>query len=233
MIVTEQVYQISGVAYGTNSNTFLIDTEKGWVLIDAGFGEFQLGVMRKNLEALKVDFRDIRQVLLTHAHFDHAGNARFFQNLGIEVSIGENDRSTVEQGGLSTLEPLFYKKFPRCEAVRGLRDGETLDFGDVAIQIIGTPGHTKGAVAYLVKASGTQILFTGDLFVISGVTPQEEVLVELGWNGDPLYDKEADKETFARLRGMDVDVIAPGHGTVYYGDSREIFEKLYRFSKES
>lgn len=233
MIVAEGVYQISGVAYGTNSNTFLIKTQKGWVLIDSGFGEFQLEVMKRNLEALGIGFRDICQVLLTHPHFDHAGNASFFQKLGAEIKIGKGDKRAVEQGGPSTLESLFHKKFPRCGIVIGLKDGETLDCEDVMIQVIGTPGHTKGAVAYLAKTPTAHILFTGDLFVIPGVTPQEEVNVELGWNGDPLYDREADKKTFGKLRGTKVDIIAPGHGTVYYGDSLEIFEKCYQLSRDS
>lgn len=228
MKIAEDIYQISGLMNGTNSNTFIVQTKEGLVLIDAGYSENQFYAMKKSLEFWGLDINCIKDVFITHSHFDHSGNAHIFKKNGARIYIGEDDRKSVESGDSSTLEQLFGSRFHTCEVDRGLIDGDLMDYNDATIKVIGTPGHTKGSCALLADIRGKKVLFSGDLFVIQSATPADELNIELGWNGDPDFCREKCIKSFEKLRNLDVDIIAPGHSCVYYGDSIELFERLYK-----
>jgi glyoxylase-like metal-dependent hydrolase (beta-lactamase superfamily II) len=226
--ITDGVYQVSGIMYGTNSNTFVIQTKRGLVLIDAGFSSKQYGIMKRCLEYWGMDINEIRDVYITHSHFDHSGNAHLFKKNGANIFIGEDDRNSIESGDESTLEKLFGSKFHVCRADRGLKDGEAINYDDISITVISIPGHTRGSIALLANVLGEKILFCGDQFTIKSATPADELILELGWNGDPNFCKMDYIESFKKLEKIKADIVAPGHSAVYYGDSVKLFQETLR-----
>lgn len=140
------------------TNTYLIaDGETGdAAVIDPG-GEGQVILT----EALRRSWR-IAHIWLTHAHFDHIlASAEVADGLAVPpmVALHPADYQLWRlQGGA----PLFGMKIdPGPEPTMDLFHGQTLRLGGVEIQVLHTPGHTRGSVTFYAPAAGAA--FTGDL----------------------------------------------------------------------
>ena len=94
--------------------------------------------------------RPLTQIWLTHHHWDHVGGVEALCDAhpGVEVLGSAHD---LEQG-----------RIPR--QTRGLREGDRLIFDDREVAVIAIPGHTLGAVAFLVDG----MLFSGDTLFAGG-----------------------------------------------------------------
>lgn len=233
MRLIENVYQTSGVIYGTNSSTYCIDTSKGLVLIDAGFSEKQYDVMRFRRKQDDLGTKKIRDVFLTHSHFDHAGNSWLLQQNGAKVYVGADDAEALEKADERTLSDLFGRKFHAFTPDGKVRDGQTFDYGNTQLTVLEHPGHTEGTITILAETNGKKILFAGDIFVLKACNPADELQPEIGWTGGPDYNGKKNLETFRKLKELPpVDLVAPGHGSIYFGDSRKLFEILYHLAEK-
>ena len=102
----------------------------------------------------------LQAILLTHGHFDHIGavddlRAHF---KGVQCYVGEDEKEVLENRSYN-LSASFGSGF----AVRAdhlLKDKETLTLAGFKLQVIETPGHTKGGVCYYLPQEG--VLFSGD-----------------------------------------------------------------------
>jgi hydroxyacylglutathione hydrolase len=92
-----------------------------------------------------------RAIWSTHHHWDHVGgNEELARELGLEVVGHSSDR-----GRLPAL-------------TRGVDSGDEVAVGDVRAECMHVPGHTLGAVAYFIDASGERAVFTGDTLFSAG-----------------------------------------------------------------
>jgi len=232
MKLTNRIYQISGNPYGTNSSNYVLQTSRGLVMIDAGYSEKQLAVMEHTMKTWGLSMADVQDVLVTHSHFDHAGNCARLQERGLRISIGEADADAIARNTPSTLESLFGTIFMPCTPDRRLQPGEILDYGDVQLEILDLAGHTKGAIGILMKSEEETALFTGDLFELMPSTPQDELVLRLGYAGDPEFSAVSYLRTLKALRSVEAELIAPGHSSCFFGDSglllRQVFETACR-----
>lgn len=100
-------------------------------------------------------------LLHTHAHFDHiAGTGELAELTGAPIRLHAADRQ-------------LYERLPQQAAMFGLvagpppppdaplSDGEMVRFGDCAMRVIHTPGHTPGSVGFLLEGDHP-VLFAGD-----------------------------------------------------------------------
>jgi metallo-beta-lactamase class B len=119
-----------------------LTTSEGIILFDAMFhhnvGETVVGSLRQ----LGLDPADIKYVIVTHAHNDHFGGARYLQDtFGARIVMGVEDwehmRSWPQLGSLAP--------FPRDDIA--VRDGYTITLGDTTVRIVATPGHTPGTIS--------------------------------------------------------------------------------------
>ncbi|MEU3921532.1 MBL fold metallo-hydrolase [Streptomyces sp. NPDC029004] len=181
--------------------------------------------------------RDVRRIVLTHFHEDHAGGAGEFAALsGAPVLAHRLDAPFVrgdEPGPPPRFEdwerPIFEEVAkllppPSDEPVlpsdvRELEDGEVLDFGGGA-RVVSVPGHTEGSIGLHLPAHG--VLFTGD--AVAAAPEHGGVLM-----GVFNLDRTRTVESFRKLAALDADVACFGHGDPVIGDAssalREAFER--------
>jgi metallo-beta-lactamase class B len=123
---------------------FLVTSPTGDVLIDGGVpGDAQL--IEGNIQGLGVNLRDIKWILNTHAHSDHAGGiAQLAHDTGAQVIAGAADAPLLERGGYGDPEYGDRFPFPPVHVARTAANGERLHLGDLVFTAHATPGHTKG-----------------------------------------------------------------------------------------
>ncbi|MDF2573501.1 MAG: gloB [Agromyces sp.] len=161
--------------------SFLIDAPE-LAIVDTGVAESAAGVPRA-LEAFGRRIEDVRWILLTHGHIDHVGGAfAIWEATGrrAQVVIGERDapflrsrRAHVEEflelrgEYVPGAEAEERKTADAAASISGemeptllVQGGETLDLGGVSVSVHAVPGHTPGAVAYVVD--GQDDVFVGD-----------------------------------------------------------------------
>lgn len=123
---------------------FLITAPTGHVLIDGG-ATADASLIKANLESLGIELRDVRWILNSHAHCDHAGGiAQFARDTAAEVIAGAADAPLLARGGKD--DPQYGDRFPFApvQVTRTVADGERLRLGDLVITAHATPGHTRG-----------------------------------------------------------------------------------------
>lgn len=225
MKIAERVYLISGVPYGTNSNTYALDTGQGLIFIDAGFSEKQMDIMLENCRAWGLAGK-ISHVFLTHAHFDHAGNALAWQERGACIAAGQEDAEGMAAGDERTLAGVFGKVFPACRADILLQGGEVFKIGEICLTVIAAPGHSAGSMAFLAEADGKRFLFTGDMIEIAPKPPEDDVQVSPAWKGAADFSEEAFSKTLEKIKETEADVLLPGHYYPWFGKVSELIRKI-------
>lgn len=189
---------------------FLITAPTGDVLIDGGVpGDAAL--IEANIRSLGVDLRDIKWILNSHAHFDHAGDlAKLAHDTGAQVIAGAADVPLLERGGRDDPEYGNRFPFPPVHVARGVADGERLHLGDLVLTAHATPGHTKGNTTWTwMSCEGTQCLHMVDVGSLSA--PGFKLL------GNPKYpDAVRDfGHSFAVVAALPCDIpLAPHPGMV-------------------
>lgn len=123
---------------------FLITARTGDVLIDAGVpGTAPL--IEANIHRLGINLRDIKWILNSHAHFDHAGGmAQLAHETGAQVIGSAADTLLLERGGHDDPEYGNRFPFPPVHVSRTVTEGESLHLGDLVLTAYSTPGHTRG-----------------------------------------------------------------------------------------
>jgi len=168
-----------GVPMTLSCNAYLVRHREGWFLWDTGTQDDLVseptgriiahgirGTVRRTLEAqlaeLGVAPDQIGTIAISHAHYDHAGNCRLFrkakwiaQKAEYEAMFGPNP----EEFGYS---PELYETMRQNEVE--LVEGDHDVFGDGAVRLIFTPGHTLGHCSLLIRLPETgSVLLSGDV----------------------------------------------------------------------
>ena len=162
---------------------YVIETTTGLVLVDAGLRS-DASLIKSQLEHLGLDWKQIRAILITHAHGDHSGGAeRLRTETRARVYAGRGDAEVLRAGG--PREAIFSAfslpggQLHTTTIDVELTGNESIEFGDTRIKAMATPGHTPGSVCYLMEREGVRTLFTGD--VISSLVGDQTSLIRGRW----------------------------------------------------
>jgi len=136
-------------------SSWALQTSAGLIIIDTNFAWATEPEILEGLTKLGLNPRDIKYVIISHAHGDHdQGAAELQKRFGAKVVMGAADwQSTLQRpataaGGVPT----------RDIAVGP--EGTKLTLGDTTVEIIATPGHTPGTLSYIfpVKDQGKRVM---------------------------------------------------------------------------
>lgn len=121
-------------------SAWLLETDQGLILFDSLYGDL-VDLAVDGIRELGFDPDDVRYVVVSHAHFDHAGGAqRFQQEFGSVVLMTEADWQLTEG-------PPDFREYPRPMRHLSLGNGDTLNLGRTRLQFLQTPGHTPGVLS--------------------------------------------------------------------------------------
>lgn len=143
------------------TNTYLVASEDDAIVIDPAWkGE---GIARR-IAADHPELR-IRAIVCTHCHGDHVGGvAGMRRELGDEVPfvISAIDAPYIE-GAVNHMKRNWGLNIEMPpEPDRLLREGDAVEFGSVRLQVIETPGHTRGGIVLFAATQDGNIAFVGD-----------------------------------------------------------------------
>lgn len=132
----------------TGLSFFLIKTSAGLIVIDAGMPGYAPEVI-KSIRTLGLDSHDVKWILNTHAHLDHAGAIAELKRLtGARVAAMRKDIPWLTTGTYPGDEQLQEARFPPVKVDRVLRDGDIIHLGDTSLVAHLTPGHSPGCTSW-------------------------------------------------------------------------------------
>jgi metallo-beta-lactamase class B len=200
--VIDNIYYVG--ASGVTS--FLIVTPDGHIVTDGGLAE-TAPLILANIQKLGFKPSDVRILLNSHAHYDHAGGlAALRQATGAQLYAHAGDAALLRAGGRNDFRFGDSFQFPAVEPDRLIRDGEVIRLGGLALTVQHTPGHTRGCTSWTTSVkSGDRAV---SILFICSIS-----ILDYRFVGNPSYPGiAADFEgTFKRLRSLPCDVLLSAH----------------------
>ncbi len=207
-------------------NVFFLLTAEGVTLIDTGYPDRGIGVL-SGLSALGRTPADIRHIIVTHHHIDHAGNLATLRTLSNatvwmhaldaeEVKHGRALRSTIHNapGWFNWLAAklavtIIPQTITPAQVDQHVTDGTMIPFagGLITVHI---PGHSAGQIALYWPAQ--QTLFVADAAVHRGKRLRMPPVLE---------DDTANAASLARLATYRCSTLCFGHGPAYSGPAAQ------------
>lgn len=131
-------------------SAILITSPEGHVLIDAALPS-SVPAMMDNIRALGFEPADIKLILNSHAHFDHAGGIAAMQrSSGARVAASPRSASVLERGSSGPEDPQYgvLLDFPPVDNVERFSPGDTIRLGPIELFSHATAGHTPGGTTW-------------------------------------------------------------------------------------
>jgi metallo-beta-lactamase class B len=132
----------------------LITTPEGHFLIDGATDEAAQSIA-ENIRKLGFDPKDVRTLLITHEHLDHAGGIAKLKSIsGAKFGVRAAAKMAMETGLPTETDPQhgLHPTFPGVKAEQIINNGDVLRIGTQAITVIATPGHSPGGTSYIWKS---------------------------------------------------------------------------------
>lgn len=183
-------------------NCYVVSDEtKECVIIDCGafYGEERDAIVRY------IDNNQLKPVhlLATHGHLDHNfGNNTILEHYGLKPEVAEGDRNLMNNYNQQAQK--FYGmqlNFELPEAGSVITDNQDITFGNHKLEVIPTPGHSKGSVTFYCKEEN--VAFTGD-------TLFQQSIGRTDLHGGSMMQIIQSLRILAQL--PDETVVKPGHG---------------------
>jgi glyoxylase-like metal-dependent hydrolase (beta-lactamase superfamily II) len=201
--ISENLVQLTRLHF---VNAFLVREDDGFTLVDTTVGGGAQGL----IEAAAAAGAEIRRIALTHGHSDHVGSLDALKERlgGVEVFLSELDArihagEKVVEGKLPGSWPKSIKTVPDVRLTGGERIG--------SLEVISTPGHTPGHMAFLDTRDKT--LIAGDVYTSYGVVAvTNHFNLRFPLAAPATWDRAKDAESARKLRQLEPRLLVVGHG---------------------
>jgi len=202
-------------------NVGLIKTKAGLILID---GALPQGVktVEAHIKALGFRMQDVRYILSTEPHFDHAsGIGALARDSHATVIAGMAAVRALETGIPSADDPQagYHARYHGVGPVRGVRDGDRITLGGVTVTAVATPGHTPGSTSWSWRSCEQgeckAMVFASSLNPISAPG-------YLFTDSAHLSELEGFRHSFAAMKALSCDVLISAHPDQSGGDEKAV-----------
>ncbi len=217
-------------------NSYLIEGSP-LTLIDTGpKSEKSMGVLKTGLSSIGIQLDDIEQLILTHGHVDHVGNAQAVKQAGnAQVYIHEDDSKYVidyekyienrmdsylrviyENGTPSEIRQFITKDYllrlfrdysESCPSVISITDSAQFDSGIGQLTIVWTPGHSRGSMC--IVSHEEKVVFSGD-HILGDISSNPS----LDFDDSSRLSMLAYFDSLTRMKSLDGYLALPGHRDV-------------------
>ena len=219
----QEPFKIYGNSYyvGTHGlSSILITSSAGHVLIDGALPESAQQI-RDHIRALGFRMEDVKLILNTHVHFDHAGGIEQLERWShARVAASEPSASVLKKGGVGKDDPQYgiLPPIANIKQVEVLRDGEVLKVGEIGLVAHLTPGHTPGGTSWTwTSCEGGRCL---NMVYADSLTPVSATGFKFTAHPSLLNGFE---KSFAFLESTPCDILITTHPEV-----SELWERLKR-----
>ena len=198
----------------------LVTSPKGHALIDAGPQESPQAV-EANIRALGFRLEDVRIILNTHEHLDHAGGiARLQRDTGAKVLARAPGAQALKAGVSDRRDPQFLfsstHRFPPVANVHILADGANVALGSTVIRNIPSPGHTAGGSSWTWRSCEGSVCH--DIVFADSVTAISDKVYRYA---DHPEHVAAFRNTLTTLGALPCDILLTAHP-----DASDLLERL-------
>jgi metallo-beta-lactamase class B len=220
-------------------SSWLITTRHGHFLLDGGLPQSSPQILA-NIRALGFDIRDVKYLLNSHAHFDHAGGLAALQSASGAVMVASAaDREVLETGRV-TYGPTADIVVPPVKVNRVIRHGDTLSLGGVTLTAHITPGHTPGCTSWSMNVRDDDGASYTVFFHCSTTTGGQSLAPESYPGMVAAY-----RATFDYIRGVKADIFLANHANFFdlqgkrarqaAGDAKAFIDpaEIHRFNRQS
>ena len=209
-------FRIAGNFYYVGANdvaSFLLTGPEGHVLIDGGYPGTATMIMA-SIKELGFDIRDVRVLVNSEPHYDHAGGVAELQEAsGAQLWASAASADAIEAGGDDPINMLPVRmltwagiiRYPPARVDHRINDGDTIRVGPVAITAHLTGGHTRGCTSWSFPVRDGE----RTLNVVSACSL-------IAMQGSSYPERASDFErTFRALRGLPADIWVTSHARLW------------------
>lgn len=211
-------------------SSVLVTGPQGHILLDGGLPQ-SAPLIEANIRALGFRLEDVKLILNSHAHWDHAGGIAALQQATGATVLASASSARALQSGTNTPDDPQYQAdpvvhVPKVEQVTLVKDGEVVRLGPLALTAHLTPGHTTGGTTWtwqsceagrcrdIVYADSLNAYASGD-FAFSG-------------NGKTPDITASFRASIAKVAALPCDIVIPVHP-----GQADLLEKVARRTADS
>jgi metallo-beta-lactamase class B len=208
-------FRIIGNIYyvgASDITSYLIVTPAGDILLDGGFAETASQV-EANIKTLGFKLSDVKFILNSHAHLDHAGGIAELKRLsGAKFVAMEQDVPALKGDNSARTAG---SSFPPAIPDRVIHDGDTVRLGATVMTPHLTPGHTPGCTTWSTVAHENGKSYNVVFVCSASVLPMYKLIERPGTPATyPGIEQDYEK-TFRVLKSLPCDVFLAAHGSMY------------------
>jgi metallo-beta-lactamase class B len=182
--------------------SFLITTPEGHIVLDGGFVE-TAPMIRANVERLGFEVGDVKLLIGSHAHLDHAGGLAELKKVTGATFVSMREEAPLYRaGGKGDRQFGDTLTFPPIEPDRLIADGETVTLGGTSLTAHRTPGHTKGCTTWTATIAKLEVVFLCSPSVPGNYKLDETDIADY-------------RRHFAFLKTLQPDIFLAAHGSFF------------------